>query len=145
MAITWLLSTSYIHPKLKLLQWVCLKCCSHFTWTFPSKLFTHRFRPHKSTLTCTKILRTRTGEFWQVNVILKTGKQNCVPWGTTSSSGSRNFGGGGPRNMKYKPPRMVAIFFGLFFTGQGGAWPPCPPPGSTTDQIQPLVLPPLPL
>ena len=47
------------------------------------------------------------------------------------SSGSRNFGEGGPRNMKYKPPHMVAIFiFGLFFyrPGGGGSWPPWPPP-----------------
>ena len=37
---------------------------------------------------------------------------------------------GGARNMKYKPPRVVAIFFWPIFyrPGGGGAWPPCPPP-----------------
>ena len=43
----------------------------------------------------------------------------------STSSGSRNFREGGPRNMKYKPPCSAAIFFGLFVqAGGGGAWPP---------------------
>ena len=29
---------------------------------------------------------------------------------------------GGPTNMKYKPPYSAAIFFGLYFTRQKGAW-----------------------
>ena len=57
-----------------------------------------------------------------------------------SSSGSRNFGEGGPRNMIYKPLHLAAIFFGLFLLGRGGAWPPCPPPGSATDQITQIVV-----
>ena len=36
------------------------------------------------------------------------------------SSGSRNFGGGGPRNMKYKAPRTAAIFFWPIFLQAGG-------------------------
>ena len=32
------------------------------------------------------------------------------------NSGSRHFGGGGARNMTYKPPRSVAIFFMTIFT-----------------------------
>ena len=40
--------------------------------------------------------------------------------GEVNSSGSRNFGEGGPRNMKYKPPRSAAIFFWPIFTRQGG-------------------------
>ena len=36
---------------------------------------------------------------------------------------------GGARNMKYKLPRSVAIFFMTIFyrPGEGGAWPPCSP------------------
>ena len=34
----------------------------------------------------------------------------------------------GQRNMKYKPLCTAAIFFGLFFTGQGGHGPFDPPP-----------------
>ena len=45
-----------------------------------------------------------------------------------TSSGSRNFGEGGPTNMKYKPPRMVAIFFWPIFTGRGGGHGPLAPP-----------------
>ena len=46
-------------------------------------------------------------------------------------SGSRNFGEGGPRNMKYKPLHSAAIFFWPIFTGQGGGMAPlAPPPGS---------------
>ena len=47
------------------------------------------------------------------------------------SSGSRNFGEGGPRNMKYKLHcAWRPSFFGLFFTGQGGGGhgPLGPPP-----------------
>ena len=39
---------------------------------------------------------------------------------SSTSSGSRNFGEGGPRNMKYKPPHSAAIFFCPIFTGRGG-------------------------
>ena len=56
----------------------------------------------------------------------------CYCW---FSSGSRNFReGGGARNMKYKPPRMAAIFFGSIFTGWGGGMAPLAPPprGSAT-------------
>ena len=36
---------------------------------------------------------------------------------------------GGPRNIKYKPPRIAAIFFlTYFYRPGGGAWPPWPPP-----------------
>ena len=38
----------------------------------------------------------------------------------SSSSRSRKFGEGGPRNMKYKPLRMAAILFGLFLQARGG-------------------------
>ena len=38
-------------------------------------------------------------------------------------------GGGGARNMNYKPLRSAAIFVWPIFTGRGGgAWPPWPPP-----------------
>ena len=44
-----------------------------------------------------------------------------------NSSGSRNFGEGGPRNMKCKPPHLAAIFFLPIFTRQGGHdGPPAP-------------------
>ena len=36
-----------------------------------------------------------------------------------NSRGSRNFGEGGPRNMKYKPPHLAAIFFWPIFTRHG--------------------------
>ena len=36
--------------------------------------------------------------------------------------------GGGARNMKHKPLHSAAIFFGLFFTRQGGMPPLTPPP-----------------
>ena len=48
------------------------------------------------------------------------------------SSGSRNFGEGGPRNMTYKPPRSAAIFIWPIFTSQGGHGP-LAPPGSATE------------
>ena len=50
-------------------------------------------------------------------------------WICSRSSGSRNFGEGGPRNMKYKLPRTAVIFFGLFFQagGGGGHGPPLDP------------------
>ena len=37
-------------------------------------------------------------------------------------------GGGEPRNMKYKAPRMAAIFFMTSFNRDRGAWPLAPPP-----------------
>ena len=49
-------------------------------------------------------------------------------WYLSCSSGSRNFGEGGPRNMKYKPPHSVAIFLWPIFTGQGGGMAPLAPP-----------------
>ena len=55
-------------------------------------------------------------------------KQILDPHLVPCSSGSRNFGEGGPRNMKYKPPCLAAIFFGLFLQAKGGAWPPWAPP-----------------
>ena len=46
----------------------------------------------------------------------------------STSSGSRNFGEGGPRNMKYKPLCAATIFVWPTFIGRGGgAWPPWPP------------------
>ena len=45
---------------------------------------------------------------------------------TNNSSGSRNFGEEGARNMKYKPQRVVVIFFGLFLLSRGGGMPPLP-------------------
>ena len=52
------------------------------------------------------------------------------------SSGSRNFGEGGPRNMKYKPPCMAAIFFWPIFTGQGGGHGPlAQPPTPGLDRV----------
>ena len=50
------------------------------------------------------------------------------------SSGSRNFGEGGPRNMKYKPlPRGDHLFLAYFYRlGGGGHGPLAPPPGSAT-------------
>ena len=49
------------------------------------------------------------------------------------SSGSRNFGGGWPTNMKSMPPLAVAIFFmTTFYRPRGGAMAPLAPPGSTT-------------
>ena len=49
------------------------------------------------------------------------------------SSGSRNFGEGGPRNMNYKPPCSAAIFLLAYFYKAGGHGPLAPPPGSATD------------
>ena len=49
------------------------------------------------------------------------------------SSGSRNFGGGGPRNMKYKPPPHGGhLFLAYFLQAGGGHGPLGPPPGSAT-------------
>ena len=40
---------------------------------------------------------------------------------------------GGARNMKYKPSRVAAIFFGpIFYRPGGGLAPLAPPPGSAT-------------
>ena len=50
---------------------------------------------------------------------------SLTPQHYQSSSGSRNFGEGGPRDMKYKPPCSSAIFIGLFL--QAGGHGPLPP------------------
>ena len=47
---------------------------------------------------------------------------------------------GGARNMKYKVPRMMAIFFMTNVTRDAGAWPPYPPPGSTAGYRYEIVL-----
>ena len=46
---------------------------------------------------------------------------------TYCSSGSRNFGEEGPRNMKHNLLHSAAFFLWLFFTGEGGHGP-LPPP-----------------
>ena len=38
---------------------------------------------------------------------------------------------GGPRNVKYKPPRVAAIFLAYFLQARGGM-APLPSPGSAT-------------
>ena len=58
------------------------------------------------------------------------------------SSGSRNFRGGRPTNMKSMPPLVVAIFFmTTFYRPRGGPWPPWPPPGSATESLAAGCLP----
>ena len=37
-----------------------------------------------------------------------------------------------PHSVKYKPPRLAAIFFGLFLQTGGGGDGPLAPPGSAT-------------
>ena len=90
-------------------------------------------------LICTRYAYIRTVYMYiycyfdlDLNQILKDTKLYPALW--PPSSGSRNFGEGGPRNMKYRPLCVVAIFFWPIFTGQGGGpWPPWPPPpGSAT-------------
>ena len=39
-------------------------------------------------------------------------------------------GGGGAKDMKYKPPRAAAIFLAYFLQARGGMAPLPPPPGS---------------
>ena len=58
------------------------------------------------------------GEAAQIAGSMDISHQNVylVQFWTLNSSGSRNFGeGGGARNMKYKPPCTVAIFFMTIF------------------------------
>ena len=77
----------------------------------------------------------KTSEFTKETLVLyKSPVENQETM--ENRSGSRNFGGGGLINMKYKPLHSAAIFFWPTFTrqGDGGAWPPCapPPPGFAT-------------
>ena len=43
------------------------------------------------------------------------------------TSGSRDFGEGGPRSIKYKSPHSAAMF-SAYFTVQGGGMAPLAPP-----------------
>ena len=107
---------------------ICLVTTVHSSGSKGGGQRNMKYKPQRSTPTFMTIFYRPgghgRGRYWFI-----TAEMNGIQLYT--SSGSRNFGEGGPRNLKYKPPHDgEPSFFGLFFTGRGGGGmaPLAPPP-----------------